>query len=231
MIRERVSTQGIIRPMESPSDTLALSLDPNLIGVVSELAARRYIDGKTKFDHRFRREIKAIQRTREKNLEAAKRDASRKRTIPHSHLQAVLFQDSEKISGGERRDASTEGGKSLKEGLLSAGASSWTWAWALEEETPPPSSIAARRDTHEARALARIADSVAEAESAMSGNNLWGTLMTFLTLGPDPSKSASSGERLRTLDEQGDADEPVEVPQSSSQRLKQKFLPNRSKSK
>ena len=61
----------------------------------------------------------------------------------------------------------------------------WTWAWALDDEHPPPSSIVSRRDTAEARRLARVADlSVEQEESKLSGNMLWSVLVNFLTVHP-----------------------------------------------
>lgn len=59
---------------------------------------------------------------------------------------------------------------------------SWIWTWALDGEHPPPTSIVSRRDTAEARHLARIADlSMEQEESKRSGNMLWSVLVNFLT--------------------------------------------------
>jgi hypothetical protein len=225
MIRERVSTQGIIRPLEPPAELAAMTVPADMIGVVSELAARRYIDGRTKYDHKFRREIKAIHRAREKQLAAARRDATKKKNM--AQLQAALFQDSDGLAYA--------GPSALADGLAAVTASSsWTWAWALDEERPPPSSIVARRDTQEARALAQIADS-SESASAMSGNNLWSILMTFLTLGPDNSKGAGAGDRLRGVENEATSvdksgDKPARS-QSKSRRLKEKLSLTFQKSK
>lgn len=62
---------------------------------------------------------------------------------------------------------------------------SWMWTWALDGEHPPPSSIVSRRDTVEARDLARVADlSVEQEDSKLSGNMLWSVLVNFLTARP-----------------------------------------------
>jgi hypothetical protein len=195
MIRERVSIHGVIRPLEPRAALGALTLPPELIGVVSELAARRYIDGRTLFDHKFRTQIKQIQRVRQKNLARARKDTLK--GLPT--LQTMLFQDddAERAQHGqsagkdkhraERPEKRREDARTLRDGLFAASAGSWTWAWALDEdERPPPSSIAARRDTDEARSLARIADS--SEEQPMSANALWNVMLNFLTLNPEHAK-------------------------------------------
>lgn len=175
MIRERVSTHGIIRPLEPESELSAFSLPPELIGVVSELAIRRYIDAKAKFDKKFSGTTKTIEKHRHKNLGIAQKDAMRNMT----QLQHYVAQD----APGEN---TRETFKGIKDGLKTSG--SWSWAWALDtDERPPPSSIVARRDTQEAVELARIADQsvLAEEDVVMSGNNLWSLMVNFLTASPD----------------------------------------------
>lgn len=202
MIRERVSTQGVVRPLEAEGDLVALKLPPELIGVVSERAARRYLDGCARFEKKFKHQIKQIAKQRRKNLERARRDTVR--SLPQ--LQAALLQDgggeganagasaSTDVNNSARKDKGK--GRAIGDGLFSASAGSWGWAWALDEaERPPPSSIVARRDTEEARRLARIADTRGSAaESSMSGNSLWGLMMTFLTVAPDNSASGREKE-------------------------------------
>lgn len=52
----------------------------------------------------------------------------------------------------------------------------------------------ARRDTTEARRLARIADqSVGQEESKLSGNRLWGVLANFLTNNFNDDKDMEDG--------------------------------------
>ena len=53
MIRERVSTRGVIRALEPESELSAFRLPPELIGEISELAVRRYMDGTQKFGKKF----------------------------------------------------------------------------------------------------------------------------------------------------------------------------------
>jgi hypothetical protein len=80
---------------------------------------------------------------------------------------------------------------------------SWKWAWALDgDENPPPSSIVSRRDTDEARRLGRIADqSLSQEESRLSGNNLWSTVVNFLSTSPsDTDKKKQSADSAENDD-------------------------------
>ncbi|KAJ3756791.1 Alpha/Beta hydrolase protein [Lentinula raphanica] len=77
MIRERVSTRGVIRPLEPPSDLPALCIPPQLVGEVSECAVRRYIEGRTLFDHKFSGTRKAIEQRRRKHLKKARQDTTK----------------------------------------------------------------------------------------------------------------------------------------------------------
>ncbi|PSR74943.1 hypothetical protein PHLCEN_2v9432 [Hermanssonia centrifuga] len=195
MIRERISTHGVIRPLEPESELSAFSLPPEIMGQVSELAMRRYQDARLKFDKKFSGTYKTIEKHRRKNIETAKKDAVRNMT----QLQNYIAQDEK---------PSDETFRGVKDGLFAGG--SWSWAWALDtDERPPPSSIVARRDTHEAVELARIADqAVLVEENMMSGNNLWSLMVNFLTVSPDkhhqshhppaPQDRESKRERIRS---------------------------------
>ncbi|TFK88448.1 alpha/beta-hydrolase [Polyporus arcularius HHB13444] len=184
MIRERISTHGIIRPLEPESELDAFRLPPELIGEISELAVRRYIEGTAKFGKKFAKTYKSIEKARQRNLERAHEDAVR-----------TMAQLQQYFSGatGDGKPAQPDE-KGAKEGL--AATSSWAWAWALDEdEHPPPSSIVSRRDTEEARRLAKIADqAVFMDESALSGNNLWSLIVNFLTTTPDRDSSKHKHE-------------------------------------
>ncbi|KAJ3785120.1 hypothetical protein GGU11DRAFT_684254 [Lentinula aff. detonsa] len=154
MIRERVSTRGVIRPLEPPSDLPALCVPPQLIGEISERAVRRYIEGRTLFDKKFSGLRKTIEQRRRKHLQKARKDTTRNMSA-------------------------------LKGSTALLASSGWSWSWALDHnEHPPPSSLVARRDTHEALMLARVADQAVlqdEQGGVMSGNNLWSVIVGFLT--------------------------------------------------
>lgn len=199
MIRERVSTRGVIRPLEQEDQLSAFSLPPELIGVFSELTIRRYIDAKAKFGKKFSKAYKAVEKSRNKHLAVAKKNAMRNMI----QLQSYLEQEK------------AEGTKSLADGLVSSG--SWSWAWALDmDEKPPASSIVARRDTHEAVQLARIADqSVLAEESIMSGNNLWALMANFLTTTP--------GKKSQHHHHQEENESTDQDKESKEKRIRSKF--------
>ncbi|KAG2132290.1 uncharacterized protein EDB93DRAFT_1094005 [Suillus bovinus] len=177
IIRERVSTSGVLRPLEPEADLDAFRIPPEIIGVLSELAMRRYMEGKAKFDKKFAKERHAIQKQRHRNLERSRKDVMKN----IAQLQES-YGSQTKNGKGKAHDTL----KGIKEGLEAASAS-WSWAWALDvDERPPPSSIVSRRDTNEARRLARIADqAVLQEHSHMSANSLWAVAVNFLTIAPE----------------------------------------------
>ena len=64
MIRERVSTQGIIRPLES--ELPAMQVPPERIGTPSEHALRRFIVGHARFEKKFARALRRITKNRQR---------------------------------------------------------------------------------------------------------------------------------------------------------------------
>lgn len=177
MIRERVSTHGIIRPLEPESELPAMQVAPEIIGTLSERAIQRYVTGKERFDKKFAHAIKRIEKQRLKNIDRASRDMNQHIAA----LQHYLDRESKAAAsggGGEGTDATTEDALSAPPSYM---------AWALDEdERPPPSSIVARRDTEEALKLARVADeAVLASERILSANNLWNVVVGSLTATPD----------------------------------------------
>lgn len=137
MIRERVSTQGIVRPLEDEEDLPAFRLSSQLIGVIPESVLERYTAAKQASDLRFASSIKGIEKARARNVEHASRDLAQR--------AAAL-----------RRYFRSAGVASVSSG---AGGGVWRLAWALDaDERPPPSSIVGRLDTEEALQFARATD-------------------------------------------------------------------------
>ncbi|KLO13653.1 alpha/beta-hydrolase [Schizopora paradoxa] len=187
MIRERVSTRGEIRPLEPEEELVACNMPIENIGVVAELAIRRYVEGRGKWDARFSRVMKSVEKHRRRNLDIAKKEVVRN----VSQLQMHFFQNT---SDQAEKDASK-----VKEGLRKT-AASWAWAWAIDDdERPPASSIVARRDTEEARRLSKIADfPIFGDEHNWSGNNLWSYIVNVLTSDKGNKDAVNSKERDQT---------------------------------
>lgn len=182
MIRERVSTRGEIRPLE-PKEELATFLVPaDLIGVPSENVIRRYIEWKGVFDQKFAKEIEAVEAHRRRIMKLAKKDHSK----VILHLRELRDGKNKRNASKENSDASRSGG----------------WAWALDEdENPPPSCIASRRDTDEARRLARIADqAVLQDDISFSGNSLWTFVVNLLSVPSEKDHHLSDSEAVERAD-------------------------------
>ncbi|KAJ8520189.1 hypothetical protein ONZ45_g2950 [Pleurotus djamor] len=181
IIRERVSTQGVIRALEPEADLDAFKIPHDIVGDLSELAVRRYLEGKAKFDRKFAHATKAVEKERHRQLERAKKEPI---------FKTKMFQ-----TGGGLASQSEMEKKGVKEGLL-ATSGTWAWAWVFDgQERPPPSSIAARRDTQEARRLARFAEAPlnGDDERSMSANNLWSVLTNTLNVSKD-KKAQTEGQ-------------------------------------
>lgn len=192
MIRERVSTKGVVRPLEPQEELQAFTFDHKLIGVLSELAIRRYIDARDKFAKKYRGAAKRVEQTRRKNLAASKQDIDR-------NVEALKVAQSN--SPGQRSRSSSLR-QEMQAETLDLGSGRWNWAWALQsDERPPPSSIVSRRDTVEARNLARIADqAVLEGDGVkFSGNNIWAVMMQALQKKNAPDNDAEVGFSLSDI--------------------------------
>lgn len=180
MIRERVSTQGIIRPLEPVDKLDALHMPPAIIGVLSERAVRRYLEGKAFFDQKYAKELLTVEKQRNRNIDLAKKDITRNFT---------RFQESR---NGRSTEKQMKTPRTFRDGLESP-SGAWGWVWA--DERPPPSSIVSRRDTDESRRLALIAcRSVLQDEDQMNGNNLLAAMANLLTKSPPKSRPASDSE-------------------------------------
>ena len=128
MIRERVSTQGIIRPLEHSEHLPAFRLPPQLIGTIPEIVLERYMTAKQAADQKFASTIKSIEKARMRNIERASQDFAQR---------AAALQPGSAGGGGE--------------------AWRLAWALDADEH-PPPSSIVGRLDTEEAMRFAQAAD-------------------------------------------------------------------------
>jgi len=187
MIRERVSTRGVIRPLEPEGELPAMQVPPELIGTLSERAIRRYVTGKERLDKKFAPAIKRIEKQRLRNINRASRDTNQ-------HIAALQHYFDRENKPTVSGDSGTDAERTTADTL--SAPSSWNMAWALDEdERPPPSSIVARRDTEEALKLARVADeAVLASERTLSANNLWSIIVNWLTVRPEGRQSQRETE-------------------------------------
>ncbi|KAJ1305863.1 hypothetical protein OPQ81_010586 [Rhizoctonia solani] len=163
MIRERVSTAGVLRPLEPESELPACNVPLETIGTINASAVKRYLEGQALWDAKFSGTIKNIAKMRVKNLELARKE-------------------------GRKSMGAFYG--ALANGSIKEGDGEYAGLW--RGENPPPSSIVSRRDTAEARQLAICADrDLSNEESKMSGNNLWNIVVDFLSQNPDRGAKSS----------------------------------------
>lgn len=176
MIRERVSTKGVLRALEPESELDAMKVPTNVVGTISELAMRRFINGAASFSKKYAGRIREIEKHRASNLKKAEKGVIKNMSVLESSIKA-------QEEDGKEKDGKGGEGKNAREGLIPS-TGSWSWAWVLDgSEKPPPSSIVSRRDTAEAMELAKIADlGVFELDHRVTGNNLWQILVNFLTV-------------------------------------------------
>jgi hypothetical protein len=179
MIRERVSTRGLIRPLEPETDLPAMQVPSDRIGTLPERAIKRYVTAKERSDKKFAHAIKRIEKHRLRNIDRASRDMNQ-------HIAALQHY----LDRENQAAAAPSTSRSTSTDRVTRTTSCWNMAWVLDEdERPPPSSIVARRDTEEALKLARIADrAVLASERTLSANNLWNVIISFLMASPGERK-------------------------------------------
>ena len=68
MIRERVATNGIVRPLEPERDIPALNIDPTTLGIISARWAQLYIAGMQRHEKKFASSIRQIEQRRKRAI-------------------------------------------------------------------------------------------------------------------------------------------------------------------
>ncbi|KAJ7228482.1 hypothetical protein GGX14DRAFT_613080, partial [Mycena pura] len=134
MLRERVSIKGIARPMEPADDMAVLNLKPAEIGIIKEAPTIRWFKGQEEWDKRYTRHAERAMRKKEKNRRKAQT------LIAHAKEQGLLFTSD---PGPEFTPDSAS--VHPTDGIIQ---NDRRWGpLDLDEERPPPTAIAKRRDT------------------------------------------------------------------------------------
>ncbi|KAG0709807.1 hypothetical protein DFH29DRAFT_885883 [Suillus ampliporus] len=141
MIRERVDVHGQVRSMEPKEDIAALQLRPSEIGIIKEETVFKWLEGQEEWDRRFKyRRTKIIKKRKVFEAKA--------NSMIKSARERGLLLAGESDNLAERP---TVGGTNSENGAIQEDR-----RWGpldLGDERPPPTAIAARRDTREALAL------------------------------------------------------------------------------
>lgn len=149
MIRERVDIWGKTRPMEAKEDIPALRIRPEEIGLIREAPAIRWVKGQDEWDATFKKSAqKAIRqrRTLESKASTLIERAIEQGLVLHSGRTDM----SQKSHGIQASHVKSTSDQSI-DGTIQEDR---RWGpFDLDDETPPPSAIAGRRDTPEAVAL------------------------------------------------------------------------------
>lgn len=209
MIRERVATNGAIRPLEDESSIPACVMKLDQICVLNEESVRRYLKGQEIWERKFAKVARTIEGRRQKHLNLSTKDG--RRTMDKIRRQLHIAGEGQSPALATEPDTTADENHAVDLNCVMEktvlGSRQWKWGWALEGETPPPSSIVARGDTAEARSLGQFADrqlGPGDEEHSMSGNNLWSVVVEALTRGKPPPRGRRSGSQAPV----GHADEP-----------------------
>ncbi|KAE9410143.1 alpha/beta-hydrolase [Gymnopus androsaceus JB14] len=152
MIRERVDIHGVTRDMEPREELPCLQISPSQIGLIKEAPAVRWNKGQEQWDRVFAKEAQRVLKRRQRIERKAEE------MLRNAREQGFYRVGEEDVPGrAKAQNASTERStaENPKDGTIQEGR-----RWGpldLDDERPPPSAIAKRRDTTEALALLKMA--------------------------------------------------------------------------
>ncbi|KAG9045790.1 hypothetical protein FS837_005652 [Tulasnella sp. UAMH 9824] len=201
MIRERVATNGVIRPLEDEALIPACTMKLEDIGVLHEESVRRYLKGQAIWERKFAKVARSIEGQRQKHLNLSTKDT--RGTMDKIRRQLHLVGERQPPGLATEPDTTADEQHTVDLSCVMEktvlGSRQWKWGWALEGETPPPSSIVARGDTDEARRLGQFADrqlGPGDEEHSLSGNNLWSVVVEALTRSKPPQRGRRSSSQV-----------------------------------
>jgi hypothetical protein len=142
MIRERIDIHGVVRDMETRGEVPALQMKREELGLIKEAPTLRWLEGQELWDKRFKRAAKRVLRNREKVKSKAQRmlDNARDQGLLLSREHAPVVSNL-RAEAMQRRGSSRD----TIDGIIQEDR-----RWGpldLDDEDPPPSAIAKRRDT------------------------------------------------------------------------------------
>ncbi|KAF9268159.1 alpha/beta-hydrolase [Marasmius fiardii PR-910] len=147
MVRERVDIQGRVRRMEPRSEIVTLQIRPGEVGLIKEAPAIRWYKGQEQWDKRYKRRAEKVLRKR------AVYENKTQRMIDHARQQGLTLSHEEERPPMAKFQSVASLSARVNDGVVQQER-----RWGpldLEDENPPPSAIAKRRDTPEAFALLR----------------------------------------------------------------------------
>ncbi|GAA5922423.1 uncharacterized protein JCM15063_003299 [Sporobolomyces koalae] len=198
MIRERVSITGVVRPMEPEDEIQALTIDAEDLGLIKEGPVKRYLAGKAIWDRKFAKQQRKVNLHREKHLQKSIKEEAKRITRRAQEATKSKLQNGSKSSAAQDSSSSDNAPPRITESpepYATPGAKNETGGiWDLHGENPPPSSIAARQDTGEARNLAKTLE---EHYSRLNALALWSEVHDVVGHAPRQGSEASNGNGAR----------------------------------
>lgn len=134
MIRERVNVHGRVRQMEPMEDIPCLQIPSDQTGLLREAPARRWLSGQEAWDRRYKSAAKRVEVGRRKNVQKYDSILERAKELGFVHTPNARRPTHENSNEDAEKDDVIQ--KDRRWGPFD-----------LDDEDPPPSAIAARKDT------------------------------------------------------------------------------------
>lgn len=134
MIRERVDVHGRVRQLEPMEDIPSLQIPSDQMGLLREAPARRWLSGQEAWDRRYKTVGKRVEVGRRKNIKKYNRILERAKELGFVHTPNACRPTHENVDVDAEKDDVIQMDR--------------RWGpFDLDDEDPPPSAIAARKDT------------------------------------------------------------------------------------
>lgn len=147
MVRERVNVHGHSRPMEPADEMPALKLETSQLGILKEAPAMKWKVGQDKWDLRYKKAAISAMKKRHKL------ETKAQRLIKHAYKQGLVHTSGVKSEVAFTQPEIVTGPSAPEPKVMrrtSVGKIQNERRWGpldLDDESPPRSAIAKRRDT------------------------------------------------------------------------------------